>query len=67
MLCQIASGHVENGVYEEALKIAEEAIALCREKNDRQGYRQTVAVLARNHPFLGLVMCRSRHPARSYL
>ncbi|CAE7619051.1 GPSM1 [Symbiodinium pilosum] len=45
-LCQIASAHVDNGACEEALRIAEEAVTICREKNFRTQLGTTLNIIA---------------------
>ncbi|CAE7210117.1 GPSM1 [Symbiodinium natans] len=45
-LCQIAAAHVDNGACEEALRIAEEAVTICRESNFRSQLGTTLSVIA---------------------
>ncbi|CAJ1378570.1 unnamed protein product [Effrenium voratum] len=44
-LCQIAAAHVETGVLEEALRIADEGVEICRQRNDRPQLGATLNVI----------------------
>ncbi|CAJ1330883.1 unnamed protein product [Effrenium voratum] len=48
-LCQIAAAHVETGVLEEALRIADEGVEICRQRNDRPQLGATLNVIASAH------------------